>query len=298
VNKHTNETLGFNGFHNYMGPYYGLMSQNDGYGGFDYSSDVLFMKRSTWTAPNGAGYKQFWCDTGYQNACPGKGEAWVYTSGIMESANPKETFSLGSMIAAASWSSDQPWLFSSYVYKDGALHLKTSDTVYIGQTAEKINFAKLGGGKAFQNIAAFSIQFVNYGQQGNDCNGSSTYYGRQLAFDDIKIRWNGKIPGADAAGHHHMLVPPFLGHHQHPTAMPVGWGEHLPSHPHNETIARVFHQNTNGPYHSQLLALDHDTTLTAQFVLPQPEHFGTWASNCCVAGSHCLECPHRTWLPE
>lgn len=269
------ETLGFNGFDNFSGHYYGPMSANDGYGGFDYGTDVFFMNRSTWTSPNGVGYQNGWCDTGYQNACHGKGDVWIYQTGVMESANLKETFSLKNMIAAASWSDDQPWRFSSYVYKNGTLHLKASDTIYIGQTAQRINFLKIDGKGAFENISAFTIQMEGYGRLGNTCNDGTGAYGTQLVLDDLKVRWNGKVPVGGAAGHHQMLVPPHLGYHKHPTVMPVPGHEH-PSQPaHAGQSVGAPHENGSGAYHTQLLLLHHDPGLTGEFALPQPEHFGT-----------------------
>jgi hypothetical protein len=98
--KHgTIENLTFNNLSNTCGY---QMSCPDGYGGFNYESDFLFMNRSTWTAPDGAGYLNHWCDTGYQNVCHGGGIGWVYEYGIMESERPNESFSLESLLAAAS----------------------------------------------------------------------------------------------------------------------------------------------------------------------------------------------------
>ena len=54
------ETLNFDGFSGY----YGYMSYHEGYGGFNWYADFLYMNDSTWTNANGVGYQYGWCDTG------------------------------------------------------------------------------------------------------------------------------------------------------------------------------------------------------------------------------------------
>ncbi len=104
----TNETMGFNNLHSgYEGNYYGYMSLHQGYGGFDYADAILFTNRSTWTAPNGVGYRfRPGAIMAILTVDKGHGEAWIYQSGTMESANLGETFSLKSMTAASAWDTE------------------------------------------------------------------------------------------------------------------------------------------------------------------------------------------------
>ncbi len=270
----TNETMGFNNLHSgYEGNYYGYMSLHQGYGGFDYADAILFMSRSTWTSPNGVGYQYQWCYNGFLTVNRGHGEAWIYKSGMMETANLAETFSLKSMTAASSWDTDAEWAVNSYVYANGKLNLKASDVLTISQNAEKVDFAALGSKSDFQKISAVSFVLLVQGQAGFTC-GYGNLYGYQMAFDNLKVHWNGKIP---RGGH----SPLAMTHaHHHVTALPVSLVHAAIDHAAHEPGNAAHHgQDT---YHSQLGSLDavlgragpaHD--LTDQFALPQPQiHLG------------------------
>ena len=275
----TNETVGFNNLNSgYEGNYYGMMSGHQGYGGFNYAEDILFMNRSTWTQPDGVGYSYGWCDTGFQNACEGKVEAWIYKTGLMEAAKLTETFTLKSMIVASAWDTEAKWQINSYTYGGGKLKLKASDVLTISQTAQRIDFAKLGGRSDFKNISAVSFVLLDVGKYGNTCSSYLPTYGYQMAFDNLKVHWNGKIPdprpasGSDPRLHaHHVIATPLAALQQHASAS----DDHLPG----------GHSSTSGAdctaWHSELTSLDaalgHDGAggLAERFVLPQPEHFGT-----------------------
>src|SRR5215469_2986453 len=158
--KHSKETL------NFSGPaYYGTLSSEDGYGGFNYADDMEYLNQTYWQK-----IMTHWCDNGYVNvATASKGAtgcAWVYDFGLMESTNLKETFSLTSMIAASAWNTDAVWDIKSYTYTNGALTLKAFDTMTISETATKISFAKLGHSGDFKNISAVLFELSHTGWYG------------------------------------------------------------------------------------------------------------------------------------
>jgi hypothetical protein len=277
MNKHgANETVGFNNLHSgYIGNYYGYLSTHQGYGGFNYAEDILFMNRSTWTAPDGIGYQSGWCGTGFQYACEGKGEAWIDKSGFMESAKPTETFTLKSMIAASAWDTDAKWEINSYTYSDGTLMLKASDVLTISQTAEKVNFAGLGGKTDFRDISAVSFVLMAKGGGGSTCNtvGQPTY-GYQLSFDNLKVHWNGKIP---KGGH---VLPAATHAHHHVSPLPIPPVRAALDHAAAQSADDAHHDP--GSYRSQIASLDAalghadpGAGITDQFALPQVQHFGS-----------------------
>jgi len=261
--------LNFSGFSGY----YGTMSAHDGYGGFNYESDFLYMNQSTWTAPDGFGYEEGWCDTGYQNvaaAAKATSLAWIYEYGLMET-DSKKTFTLQSLIAAASWSSAESWDIISYTEKNGSLTMKATDE--ITATFSKGETIKFKGkvAKGFTNIAAVAFELVNSGSAGNTCTYGSGVQGVQLCIDDVKVKWSKK---ADLKNDNGKLASPYMLHHQHTAAhataqlthnghsdVGIGNGNHGASH------------HVDSGYHSQLLSLGHDTGLTSQFHLPTVEHF-------------------------
>src|SRR5437660_11129794 len=129
MNEGTKRGLNFHGFSGY----YGFMSAHEGYGGFDYFSDFLYMNQSMWTNPNGVGYQYGWCDTGYQNEAAmshAKSLAWIYEYGAMESASG-HSFTLKSMNVAASFSNDALWNIISYTEQNGQLQVKAVDSLYV-----------------------------------------------------------------------------------------------------------------------------------------------------------------------
>jgi len=265
MSKHTRETLGFNGFTGYYG------SVPPGYGGFNWV-DVNYMNATYWQ-----NVETNWCDTGYQNAIHGAGEAFswgqdldspAYSSIVTYDLN--ETFSLTSMTAASAWETDQPFEFRSYTYKAGHLTLKASDTVYLSQTAQTIDFARMPGGKPadFKDIAQVTI-VSGIGKYGNTCTygpyGNTT--GNQMAFDKLKVKWNGTIP----QGHEGNPLAKQLAPHLHPRAAHAA--PHLTGGGHDgsgQSPAPVHHAESSG-YHAELLPLAAD----GQFALPEVTHFGT-----------------------
>jgi hypothetical protein len=204
--------------------------------------------------------------------------AWIYEYGVMESANPKETFSLKSMVAASAWCGDQKWEILSYnIGENGDFVEKASDVITAGQTAQKINFAKLGHG--FSNISAVAFSVVSLGSPGNSCTYGTAEYGVALAFDELKVHWNGKIPGR-----HLEFANGPRPHAPHVIASPAAMQarqDALPGHSEVHNHSGGGAAQNGGTWHSQLTSLDvalghgGGGGLTAQFALPQPEHFGT-----------------------
>jgi len=245
------------------------MSAHDGYGGFNYVSDVLYMNSSTWTAPNGTGYTHHWCDTGYQNvAGTGTSEAWIYSYGLMESASTS-TFSAIKLTAASSWSNNAQWDIISYTESNGSLVVKATDLLTISQTAEKVKFSKLGGKGDFKGISAIAFSLVSEGSYGNTCTYGGATLGLQLCLTNLKVKFS-KGSGANngnhlvAPAHHHQLAPHVAAHQALATHSDAGV-----AHSHSDG----HHVNTG--YHSQLLSLGHESGgLTNQFHLPAVEHFG------------------------
>jgi len=271
MSKHTKETLSFSGFSGYYG------SVPAGYGGFDWV-DVNYMNATYWEK-----VETNWCDTGYQNVILGTGEAYSYDLPNNQSPPAQivtpdlyETFSLTSMRAASAWETKQPFTFNSYTWSDGQFTLKASDTVKLSQTPQTIDFAKIGKPTDFQDIARVSI-VAGYGKYGNTCTYGAYGFttGSELAFDNLKVVWNGKIP------HGHLnntaMKQLLLGHHHSPAYaaahLVTGGG-------HDESSAggHPTSGHADNGYHTQLLSLPgdgHESGLTSQFALPQVTHFGT-----------------------
>ncbi len=268
--KHTTETLGFNNFSGYYA------SVPEGYGGFDWF-DVGYLNKTFWESD-----KTNWCDTGYQNVIHGAGEAFSFinTASYAEfgSSNLNEAFSLKSMVAASAWETSQPFDFVSFVYQDGALVAKASDKIHLSQTAQTIDFAKIGKPGDFRNIVAVDI-VPGSGKYGNTCTYGAYGYttGNVMAFDSLKVTWNGRIPRGTAKlfppdpampahGRQHHVVAARLAlndsHHGTGSSAHTGWTEH---------------SGAQSGFHSELMSLGDSCPggLTAQFHLPALEHFGT-----------------------
>src|SRR5215469_13253129 len=160
MSKHHHERLNFSGAN-----YYGALSTEDGFGGFNYASDMEYMDATFWE-----NIDTWLCDNGWTNVTAASkdavGCAWVWESSLMESANLKETFSLKSMIAASGWNTNAVWDVKSYTYANGSLSLKASDTMTLSETATKINFNKLGAKGDFTNIAAVLFELSHTGWYG------------------------------------------------------------------------------------------------------------------------------------
>src|SRR5215469_9390382 len=204
MGKTHKETLGFNSFSGYYA------SLPAGYGGFDYSN-VQHLNATYFE-----NVKTTWCDTGYQNVIQGAGEAFTYQFGIFETANLNETFTLQSMVAASAWETYQNFQFITYTYeKHKGFVLKAKDTIVFSQTAQTVNFAKIGSKGDFTDISGLVIA-AGTGSYGNTCSYGKGTTGYQLAFDNLKVKWNGKIP----TGHsnHKFIMPPGLANHHHTAA--------------------------------------------------------------------------------
>jgi len=264
--KHKTKGLNFSGFSGY----YGAMSAHDGYGGFNYLDDVLYMNQSTWTKPDGAGYINGWCDTGYQNvaaAAKATSLAWIYEYGVMETDSSK-TFTLESFLATASWSANEEWNVISYTESNGSLTEKGSQDIYVNfSKADTFKFK----GKDWKGISAVAFSIVTEGSPGNTCTYGSAVYGVQMCIDQLKVKFAKK---ADLKHNGGNLQTPYMLHHQHNAAhvAAISQATHDISATHLNNGSSSHHQTDSG-YHSQLLSLSHDTGLTSQFHLPSVEHF-------------------------
>jgi len=263
--KHSPETLTFNAFSGY----YGHLSS--GYGGFDYSTAFSYMNATLWQNVD-----TDWCDTGFQNVCHGAGLAVTRINAGLYSSKPTESFSLKSMVAASGWETNQPFTINSYTYiGNGDFLLKASDVVHLSQTAQTVNFAKIGHKGDFRNIAAVTIS-AGTGSYGNTCSYGYRTTGTNLALDNLKVVWNGKIPPASAGKV--SMTPGLLAHahaHAHHAAQQMmADGNHQSDH--ENGYANASHSHADAGHHSQLLSLAGDESggLTNQFRLPVVEHFG------------------------
>jgi hypothetical protein len=270
---HQTETLTFEGFSGY----YGSLPQ--GYGGFVWS-DVDYLNDSYWQ-----NVKTDWCDTGYQNVIDGNSLAYAWgkegkpSYGYFRTDNIKETFSLVSMVAASAWETKQPFTFTGYVYEtDKGFVKKGSVTYYLSQTAQKLDFAHprvpKGTLHPLSNISAVIIKSAS-GSYGNTCSYGKGHptYGNQLAFDDLKVKWNGKVP--HGAGQ--LPGRPLLAS-QHHNGTPAAHVVNLhPAQTHAAEDASAASHHTTSGYQAELLSLPNQdpSGLTTQFHLPNVEHFGS-----------------------
>ncbi|HEX3667276.1 MAG TPA: hypothetical protein VHU23_18790 [Rhizomicrobium sp.] len=266
--KHTTETLNFNSFSGYYA------SVSPGYGGFNWS-DIDFMNATFWQNE-----MTNWCDTGYQNVIHGPGEAVTWgTNGstsvaLFVSADSYTSFTLKSMIAASAWETDQPFTFYTYHYvKKHGLQLKATDTIYLSQTPQTLDFAKIGHHGDFANIAAVEI-VSGSGQYGNTCTYGPYGYttGNEMAFDNMKVKWNGKIP----KGNNSSVSPGHQSHNHsqlHAVTAHVTYGPHHGAHDNGHDDAGA-HSQTQADSHSpSSIDSSHLGALTHQ--MPPVEHFGT-----------------------
>jgi len=247
-----------------MPGYYNYMSYYEGYGGFQFFANFLYMNATTWTSPNGFGYQYGWCNTGYQNETAmsdATSLGVVYQYGLMESAS-KHTFTLDSMNAASSFSKNATWEVMSYTEKNHSLYPKADDKFKVSFTGEYVNFATLGQPGDFTNIAAVAFILHNYGHPGDKCTYGYPVVGGQLAIGNLTVTWSKKADMPDKGG---KLLSPYLLHHPmavvphlnavHPGSN-IGHGGANPANMHQ------YHQDSAG----------HDPG-ASQFHLPPTEHF-------------------------
>jgi hypothetical protein len=265
--KHTKETLQFNSFSGYYA------SIPAGFGGFDWS-DVDYMNATFWKVEH-----PDWCNTGFQNVLRGAGEAFTWNNngyvsyGVFE--NTTETFSLKSMVAASGWETAQPFEVKSYTYTTGeGFVYKAGITVYLDQTSKTLKFSKLGKPGDFNNVSLIEV-ISGYGKFGNTCSYGPYGYttGNQMAFDNLKVVWNGTIPKANGR----VLLPG-------PVRFGVSHGGHIAT-PHLVSGAHhdanpMIHASSGSPpgSHSELqpgsLVHSHAGDLAAQIQPAAVEHFG------------------------
>jgi len=258
MHQGTQATLNFAG----MPGYYAYMSYYQGYGGFNFFADFLYMNATTWTNSGGVGYQAGWCHTGYQNEAAisnATSLGVIYQYGIMESAS-KHTFTLDSMNVAPSFSKGAVWEAISYTEKNGSLYPKADDKFKASFTGKYVNFATLGNSGDFTNIAAVAFQLHSYGKPGDKCTYGYPVVGPQLAIGNVTVTWSTKADMPDKPGR---LLTPYLLHHPalaaHVTALHHGSGAHAAP---NSQDAHHYHQDSAG----------HDPG-SPQFHLPASEHF-------------------------
>lgn len=257
----TNATLNFGG----MPAYYNYMSYYQGYGGFNFFADFLYMNATTWTGPNGVGYLYGWCHTGYQNEAAMSSASSlgvIYQYGIMESAS-NHTFTLDSMNAAASFSKNAVWDVISYTLNNGSLYEKADDKLKVGFKGEQVNFATLGGSDDFKNIAAVAFQLHSYGRPGDKCTYGYPVVGAELAIGNLKVTWS---KNADLQNSNGRLPTPYLLHHQALAVPHVTAERHAAEGGHDAAGSLGSHQ-----YHQD--SAGHDPGTGVQFHLPAVEHF-------------------------
>jgi hypothetical protein len=257
MSKHI-ETLTFNSFSGYYG------AVPDGYGGFDWT-DIVYFNNTKSGGPEAN-------DEGFHDAIRGRGEAGfgADSGGSFESANLSETFNLKSMLADSGTGSGVPIIFTSFTYSDGELKQKARDVLDVTPTVQRIDFATIGAKSDFQNIVAvyMSVGSAKYGHHyGHNAIGNG------MVFDNLKLQWNGNIPGGELSVGSRQTMP----HIPHVVATHLSaLAENTCGGPNPEQA--MAHSN----YHSALTSLDfalgHFGThadLTSLFALPEPDHFGT-----------------------
>ncbi|HEY1613385.1 MAG TPA: hypothetical protein VGF97_06820 [Rhizomicrobium sp.] len=258
---HAKEKLNFTGFSGY----YGAVA--NGYGGFDYSGEMLYMNTALIN-------REPWCYNGYVNMAMATGASaigWIWSSAAFESDNLQETFSLKSMVAASAWNSNAEWQANSYVYRHGVMTLKASDIFYASQSTSMVDFVSLGRKSDFRNISAVSFTLLNVGSYGNTCVYGQLPTGYQIALGNLKVKWNGTIPH-HRGGHSLPLPGEMMRSHHHVT--PFAHLVHAGTHPDDARNREAGHQQWPA-YHTQLLAFGHDPHgLTSEFGLPHVEHWG------------------------
>jgi hypothetical protein len=175
------------------------------------------------------------------------------------------------MVAASGGQTNEQITIRTYTYGTKGFALKASDTVTLGQTAEKIDFAKLGNNDDFRNISAVTVVggTYGYGQYGYGRYGYCQYgvesRGYVLAFTNLKVHWNGKIPNGHRAANGHPMVP-YVYHTLVPHAdVPAGENgvpQHDAAHGHDGGYDPM-------PDHS-----GQEAGHTSHFGLPHPDSFG------------------------
>jgi hypothetical protein len=252
--------LGFEGIG--FSQYYSPMFNYDGYGGFDWQ-DMGLMPQSYIDA-------QGWANTGYANVLHGHAEVFTYGVnnslgfGEFQSIDPDESFSLKSGTFASAWETSQPVVFQSWSYNTSTRWtIKATDTIPLSQTATTIHFANYG--TDFKHIAALDI--ISY--PGSP--GIQGYTGYEIAFDNLKVTWDGAVPGH----------PPHR-HAPHIGQTPFGFGPHGAT-GHTGAIHHLVNGHAGslqGAWHSELTSLGGGhgppAGLTDLFALPHlVDHFGT-----------------------
>jgi hypothetical protein len=253
----TREKITFNGLNfgsNYQFGYY----INGNYDGMSWTDVFSFEKAQITKAEQVLG----WCDNGYINNLHGQGEAFMPGFDYIQSYGGTETFKLKSADLAAAWEGTQNLTVNTY----HAGTLKGSETITVTQTGGTYSFS----GAMFRGITGVAFVYAGGATGGSTCTYGSPTYAPQMTIDNIKVVFNGGIPGAHHTGraaHHPHVAAALSGAH--------GASGHVDSGVHNAGSHSSGHADSG--YHSQLMSLPgHDGGgLTSQFHIPAVEHFGS-----------------------
>ncbi|HEY2444905.1 MAG TPA: hypothetical protein VGI20_04130 [Rhizomicrobium sp.] len=234
--------------------YWREMNYYDGYQGFDFTDMLLITKKGLHvTAPPG---------TGYYNVLHGDAELLTVGGfntqyGWITSPVPGETFNLKSGIFAAGDNTSLPTEF--YALNANGQTIGHLDLI-LDDTATTIDFTNYG--HSFRN--ASTIMIVSYANASDDT----------VVMDNLKIHWNGPIPH----GGRMPSIPTLPVHRHHPHiahALSLGATQAHDGHSASDAGGTNSH---HGELMSLAAALGHADPgggLTARFVLPHCDHFGT-----------------------
>lgn len=252
------EKLGFEGLIPNGKYSYGYMSNYDGYGGFDFKDMEIISKKCI--------EEQNLEDTGFWNVLHGKADTFTIGEGApmglyswMVPAEPGATFNLKSGIFAAALANNY---FSAEFYPYGPNgEQQGSLSVSLNETATTINFSKYGN--EFKDMGELLIVGYSYRES------------PILVMDNLVVHLNAASVRSTEMPVHlpslHRHVPHAV---THAMAQP-NFGNQNSNHT-VESTAGSFND-----HHSELTSLAaafrHDDLggLTAQFALPQFDHFGT-----------------------
>lgn len=238
--------------------YFSDMNYYEGYQGFDFTDMILMTRKGAHILGPP--------DDGYKNVLHGDAEIFIHGGGgnfnavygWIASPVSTETFNLKGGIFAAG---DNTSLNAAFYAYDSSGHRIGQLSLLFGNTPTTIDFSNYG--KSFKD--ASTIEFVGYSLGGGDAT---------LAMDNLRVHWNGPIP--DRGGTSSVPDLPVHRHHPHIAhALSLGAAQTHDGH------AASYVVGTN-PHHGELMSLaaalghaDPGGGLTAQFVLPHCDHFGT-----------------------
>ncbi len=190
-------------FENFSG-YLNNLYYYSGYGGMDWND--MYEVQSAFINEHA------WCDTGYNNALDGQGEAITLGNGGFQAHNLYKTFDLVKGTFASAWEGHQPITVNTYTYSQGqGFTLKATDQITLGENAKTISFSNYGSD--FDHISAVSFT-SGVGKGGNTCSYGQPTYGYILVMDDLNVKWN--WGGKEARAPQHINFAHHAMHHDAP----------------------------------------------------------------------------------